>query len=166
MSSEVPFGCSDPPPAELFAEIWRRHGHRCPMSTLGGRLGHAVHRRLGGADLRVRYRIATCAVDGIAVATGCTPIEGTLVVVEEGLHQLSGRSPRGAVTVTIRPDILELAGEFRRFDNALDAERADLSPEALRQRLDEREQRLDRLLVRLCHLPEEQLLLIGDPPAV
>jgi formylmethanofuran dehydrogenase subunit E len=116
--------------------------------------------------LRVRYRIATCAIDGIAVSTGCSQADGSLVVVDEGSHQLSSESSRGSVVVTIRSDILELAGEFRRFDNALEAERAELSPEVLRQRLDEREQRLDLLLVELCRLPEERLLLIEQESEV
>lgn len=135
------------------------------MSTLGGRLGHAARRRLGGDGLRASYRIATCAADGIAVATGCSQGDGTLSVVDAGEHRLilDTTDSRRAVVVVIRPETLTLAATFRDFDNALEAQRATLAPEELQLRLAERERRLDELLFYLCGAPEEQLLRFESP---
>ncbi|OGR32127.1 MAG: hypothetical protein A2091_12625 [Desulfuromonadales bacterium GWD2_61_12] len=135
------------------------------MSTLGGRLGHAARRRLAevdGANLRASYGIATCAVDGIVVTTGCREGAGTLTVEDGGRHQLvlydlvSG----SAVSVEIRPEALALAGEYRRLDAALEQERGSLAAVELARRLEEKERVLDVLLPKLRTLPEEELLLV------
>ena len=61
---------SNPPP--LFARIYARHGHRCPMSTLGGRLGLAALNALGETDgeLKAVFANRTCAIYGITAVTG------------------------------------------------------------------------------------------------
>jgi len=150
---------------ETFEAIWQRHGHRCPMSTLGGRLGHAARRRLPSGDeasLRAIYHITTCAVDGIAVTTGCSEVAGTLRVEDRGRHQLLLRDIRSgcAVEVEIRPETLEMAAIYRRFDEALERERPSLAADQLAQRLQEKERVLEELLPKLRTLPEAELLLV------
>ena len=59
-------------PPDIFQRIYARHGHRCPMSTLGGRMGLAAMTTLGPQpveSLEARYAHDTCAVDGIDVIT-------------------------------------------------------------------------------------------------
>lgn len=154
------------PAPQVFTEIYRRHGHRCPMSTLGGRLGYAARRELAsgsaGAPLLARYHVATCALDGIRHTTGCHEGNGSLLVVEEGRHALAlvRRDDGCGVEVEIRPETLALAGEFRAFDEALDRDRAELSPVGLRERLDERDRLLDELLERLRTVPDAELMLL------
>jgi formylmethanofuran dehydrogenase subunit E len=79
----------DPP--EIFIRIYARHGHRCPMSTLGGRLGLAALKGLGDCDgeLQAVYSHRTCATDGIAETTGCTEEKGSLIVKNDGRHALA-----------------------------------------------------------------------------
>lgn len=154
------------PPAELFSEIRRIHDHYCPMSTLGGRLGFAAWSRLKRRDgLRGVYYIATCAVDGISVATGCDPAAGSLQIEERGLHALwlSGAAGDG-VCVRLRPATLTLAGGYRELDLALERDRAGLTPEELAQRSAEKEAFLDDLLLRLRQLPDEELLEFDECP--
>jgi formylmethanofuran dehydrogenase subunit E len=152
------------PPAELFAEIWRRHGHRCPMSTLGGRLGWAARRQFPAATpagaLHAVYRIDTCAVEGIRCATGCGEVAGTLELRPEGSHRLTlvERGSGRGVDAAIRPATLLLAGEYRQLDDALERERGSLEPAELARRLRAKEAFLDALLERFCTLPEEELL--------
>ena len=81
------------PDRALFAALERLHGHRCPMSILGARMGWAARAALGvDADawkrLRGRYHHRTCAVDGIQLATQCTAGNGNLEVLAEGDHRL------------------------------------------------------------------------------
>lgn len=106
---------------DLFLRIHARHGHYCPMSTLGARLGLAALQALGGnaRDLQACYQIETCAVDGIALTTGCLPEEGSLRVVPAGRHRLqlrdaSGRGVCAELTVTA----LERAAACRRLLDA------------------------------------------------
>lgn len=110
------------------------------------------------------YRIATCAVDGIAVTTGCSEGAGSLKVEDCGKHQLLLRDlGRGvAVVVEIRPETLAMAGVYRRLDAALERDQASLAAAELAQRLKEKEVVLEELLPKLRTLPEEELLLIGD----
>lgn len=103
--------------AELFLRIRARHGHYCPMSTLGGRLGVAALQVLGeeAGKLTARYHIDTCAVDGIAVATGCLPEDGRLTMRPDGLHRLElwGRDGVG-VRAELTSTALERAATCRK----------------------------------------------------
>lgn len=165
MSSDATVCSATAPALEVFEEIWQRHGHRCPMSTLGGRLGYAALRRLAAMDgekLRAIYGIATCAVDGIVVTTGCSEEAGTLIVEDGGLHRLVLRNlaSNSAVAVEIRPETLELAAVYRRLDAALERDRGTLVDSDLAQRREEKERVLDELLPKLRTMPEEELLLV------
>ena len=102
-------------PPEIFARIYTRHGHRCPMSTLGGRLGLAAMTLLGGSvsELQAVYSIRTCAMDGIAETTGCTEEAGTLVLKSDGRHALTLSSPQASVEVELTDEALEMAGRYR-----------------------------------------------------
>jgi formylmethanofuran dehydrogenase subunit E len=77
----------------LFAALERLHGHRCPMSILGARLGWAARAALGTDTdawrrLRGCYHHRTCAVDGIQLSTQCTTGNGNLELLAEGDHRL------------------------------------------------------------------------------
>ncbi|WP_170232908.1 FmdE family protein [Desulfuromonas acetexigens] len=144
---------------EFFADIYALHGHRCPMSTLGGRLGRAATAHVDSLRRRAVYHIDTCALDGIRVATGCHEIR----VVDEGRHVLDlfdDRNGRG-VRVALRPEALAIAGEYRRLDDALDRDRAGLDPTTLAARQSEVNQVLDKVLEQLWTLPDEVLLEIA-----
>jgi len=112
--------------ADLFLRIRARHGHYCPMSTLGGRLGEAALGALGGVsgELHAHYYIDTCAADGIAVATGCLPEDGRLTMRPDGLHRLDLRGEDGVgVRAELTPTALERAAACRKqMDNGEDAD--------------------------------------------
>lgn len=151
------------PPPELFREIYRRHGHRCPMSTLGGRLAWAARRRLGapaGAGLTAVFLHATCAVDGIAVTTGCSVATGTLTVRDLGRHTLVLRGPAAGrrVTVSLRPAALAIAGRYRSVDQDLERRGAGLTVAERSELETARERVLQEVLEQLWSLPEERLL--------
>lgn len=150
-------------PPELFEEIYRRHGHRCPMSTLGGRLGYAAIRHLAAGpeeDLLAIYHIRTCALEGIGVSTGCTLAAGNLRVREEGRHALTlvRRQDGAGVEATLREEALAIAWEYRRVSELLERERPGLSGEELTEREGQREAILEGVLVRLRGEDEEKLL--------
>lgn len=119
---------------ELFLRIHQRHGHYCPMSTLGARLGEAALQALGdsSADLNACYQMETCAVDGIALTTGCLPEEGRLRVQPEGRHRLQLRDGSGReVCAELTASALERAAACRRLLDAGDAA-AEVALAALR----------------------------------
>jgi formylmethanofuran dehydrogenase subunit E len=111
---------------DLFLHIRSRHGHYCPMSTLGGRLGMAALQALGKGvgELTACYHIDTCAADGIAVATGCFPEQKRLTVQNDGRHRLDLRDGDGrGVCAELTPAALEQAANCRkRLDNGEDAD--------------------------------------------
>jgi len=106
---------------DLFLRIRARHGHYCPMSTLGGRLGMAALSALGADSevLMATYCIDTCATDGIAVAIGCRPEKGRLNVRNEGRHRLELRGADGrGIAAELSPHALDEAAACRtRLDN-------------------------------------------------
>ncbi|MBE0616989.1 MAG: formylmethanofuran dehydrogenase subunit E family protein [Proteobacteria bacterium] len=80
-----------PSEPEFFAALALLHGHRCPMSILGARLGLAARSALdapAGQRLSALYRHQTCALDGIQLATHCTLGNGNLRVEHRGEHRL------------------------------------------------------------------------------
>lgn len=148
------------PPIHLFSEIYRIHGHRCPMSTLGGRLGFAARERLfDPSPMSAVYFIDTCAADGIGVMTGCKKEDKTLRIVAKNRHALwlKGHQGRG-VFAELSGQAMTLAGEYRARDLALAQVEGTLSPEVLTQRRAEKELFLDELLQKLWSLPDEELM--------
>lgn len=85
------------------------------MSTLGGRLGLAALAALGNdcGPLTATYGIDTCAVDGIAVATGCLPEQGRLTVRDLGRHRLELRGSGGGVAAELTAAALARAALCR-----------------------------------------------------
>ncbi|WP_432823408.1 FmdE family protein [Trichloromonas sp.] len=147
-----------PVPRALFDEIYARHGHRCPMSTLGGRIGYAAAAQVAAGERLAIYYANTCALDGIRVTTGI----GSPRVIEQGRHALVlvGRADGRGVQVSLRPAALDIAWEYRRVSEALDRDRAGLDEAALAMRQAELAQVLDGVLQRLWTLPDEELLEI------
>ena len=127
----------------FYARLKELHGHRCPMSVMGARLGLAALARVGrhGADgdVRALYRHRTCALDGIQLALGTTLGNNNLAVEEAGEHLLAARNlaTGRAVTVRLTDEALALGrryGEMRRAGGDPGA------MEAILRELEEREE--------------------------
>jgi formylmethanofuran dehydrogenase subunit E len=109
--------------ADFFRFLARFHGHRCPMSILGARLGMAARRHVGrhgeNGDVRAVYRNRTCALDGIAAVLGTTLGNGNIEAVPAGEHVLEARNVTHGLVVRLRLTDFALSrgkayGELRR----------------------------------------------------
>jgi len=149
-------------PPDIFQRIYARHGHRCPMSTLGGRLGLAAMAALGPQPverLEARYAHDTCAVDGIEIATGCRRDNGRLTVTPLGAHALSVVAGEVGVTVSLKDRALEIAWRYRKVDEELEAARgAGRSLDEIEGLVHLRSQVLQEVLELLWTLPDDELL--------
>lgn len=148
----------DPP--EIFTRIYARHGHRCPMSTLGGRLGLVALKLLGDStsELQAIYSHRTCATDGIAETTGCTEAEGSLVVKNDGRHVLSLASAQDSVEVELTAAALEMAGRYRSLCNRLEKSWDDLDSDEQVKRRAEMDAMLDELLPQFWQAEDQKLV--------
>lgn len=156
-----------PPPYAVFAEIYRRHGHRCPMSTLGGRIGHAARARLTAAPARGLYYIATCAADGIEATTGLSRESGSFRVNDSNRHALWLVGADGsAIFAELHPETLQRSAGYRALRQRLETERDTLSEAEIAIREQEILSFLDRLLEELRTLPEDELIRFSSqlPP--
>lgn len=106
----------------LYEVLERLHGHRCPMSILGARMGLAaralLQKRVGfGVRFTARYFHRTCALDGIQLATGCTLGNRNIWVEPEGDHRLTlGVEDRPeAVTVRLTERALERGTQYSKL---------------------------------------------------
>lgn len=76
--------------AEILEILVRDHPHLCPRQILGARMGQAGLGALGfdqppsGKRLLVIIETDGCFLDGLSVATGCTPGHRTLRIVDHG----------------------------------------------------------------------------------
>jgi formylmethanofuran dehydrogenase subunit E len=148
----------DPP--EMFVRIYARHGHRCPMSTLGGRLGLAAMKLLGGStgNLQAIYSNRTCATDGIAEATGCSEDEGSLIVKSDGRHALLLSSAQASVEVELTAEALEMAGRYRSLCNRLENGWDELEADEQIRRRAEMDTMLDELLPQFWQAEDRELV--------
>lgn len=147
-------------PPEIFARIYARHGHRCPMSTLGGRLGLAAKKWLGDSVdvLQAVYSNRTCALDGIAEATGCTEAAGTLVVKSDGRHALTLTRSQTVVEVELTAEALAMAGRYRSLCNRLEVGWDELAADEQARRRAEMDALLDELLPQFWQADDSQLV--------
>ena len=145
---------------EIFDRIYTRHGHRCPMSTLGGRLGLAAIKWLGDStgELQAIYSNRTCATDGIAETTGCTEEKGSLIVKNDGRHALTLSSAQASVEVELTAEALEMAGRYRSLCNRLEKGWDELEADEQAKRRAEMDTMLDELLPQLWQAEDKKLV--------
>ena len=153
---------SDP---AFWESLHRLHGHRCPMSLLGARLALAAREALGpqppAVHFSARYRHQTCALDGIQLATSCTPGNNNLEIDPVGEHHLTLWVQETGTTVCARltDKALELGrayGELRKRLRRLESRSAEACEvEAqMEQALQQLEAAPWPLLVELLAAPE------------
>jgi formylmethanofuran dehydrogenase subunit E len=92
-------------PADFYEFLLRLHGHRCPMSIMGARLGLAARARVGvhgiDGDVSATYMHQTCALDGIMAALGTTPGNNNIAIDPKGLHCLEAINKNLGVRVRV-----------------------------------------------------------------
>jgi len=100
------------------------HGHLCPMSVLGARMGLFALRKLGvkratGIKLIGVIYNDLCAVDGFQFVTGCTTGKRTLIVRNYGMlsADLFDANVRKGVHVSLKalnelPDVMHYALDY------------------------------------------------------
>ena len=145
---------------EIFDRIYTRHGHRCPMSTLGGRLGLAALKSLDDCDgeLQAIYSNRTCATDGIAETTGCTEEKGSLIVKNDGRHALTLSSAQASVEVELTAEALQMAGRYRSLCNRLEHGWDEFEADEQAKRRAEMDAMLDELLPQLWQAEDQKLV--------
>lgn len=102
---------------DLYEQLAKRHGHYCPMSTLGLRLGLEMVRRLSAAEhgtWQLCYQMRTCAADGIAMALENSLLTAELQVDPQGQHLLLCAADDGReLSLGLSAEALLLAGRYR-----------------------------------------------------
>lgn len=168
MSFKRPEMCTIPlPPPDVFIAIRNEHGHYCPMSTCGGRMGWAARKRLEAAGISDRLMALvyarSCALAGIVQTTGCDEATGTLRLLPGGQHRLDLRTESGAgISVQLTAAALRRTGVYRQAHAMLESQRAALSATELRQREAALAVQLDILLDELRTCPDEELMMVTE----
>ncbi len=102
---------------DLYRQLAERHGHYCPMSTLGLRLGLELVRRLradAAGSWQLTYRARTCAADGIALALEASSVPAELQVEPLGQHLLLCVAVDGReLSLGLSAEALQLAAGYR-----------------------------------------------------
>ncbi len=89
-----------------FKGLYVFHGHRCPMSTMGARLGAAAMSGLGVTkadqfNIEAVFHTRNCALDGIQFVTGCTLGNGNIAHEDSGRAALTLRKRDGSRSTTV-----------------------------------------------------------------
>lgn len=126
------------PTTTLSEDFWPflalLHGHRCPMSIMGARLGAAAAARLGRhgekGDVSAVFFNRNCALDGIQLALGTTLGNRNIKVDPRELNFLEAENSDLGLTVKVALTEEALAlgrryGELRRSGGA-EAEREEI----------------------------------------
>jgi len=124
---------------ELFQRLAERHGHYCPMSTLGVRLGEAALQhlsRLPQDDLQLSYLIQTCAADGIRIVFESAGFTPEFSVEPAGQHRLRCRiAADHELSLQLSAEAMQLAAGYRALDAAEQAQRLELLRTVTAERL-------------------------------
>ncbi len=107
----------DFPKSQLFIELAEKHGHYCPMSTLGLRIGWAALRRLKAELQGATFFAQTCARDGIHLALNYDALQ----VEVQGQHLLRFFDKDNHWEIELLAKTLDLAASYRSLPS--DAER-------------------------------------------
>ncbi|MBW6512616.1 MAG: hypothetical protein K0A93_10995 [Desulfuromonadaceae bacterium] len=155
------------PPPDVFIAIRNEHGHYCPMSTCGGRMGWAARKRLEAAGISGRLMALvytrSCALAGIVQTTGCDEATGTLRLLPGGQQRLDLRTESGAgISVQLTAAALRRSGAYRQARAILESQRAALSATELQQREAALAVQLDILLDELRTCPDEELMRVTE----
>lgn len=111
MPESTSMSISSLPDAELFQKLASRHGHFCPMSTLGLRVGWAARRLVQGTLRDAVYCIKTCALDGIQLALDMKDLH----IRESEQHLLILHDDGGWLQLALRAKALQLAASYRQL---------------------------------------------------
>lgn len=113
-----------------FDGLYAFHGHRCPMSTMGARLGAAAMSELGVTksdqfSIQGHYEARNCALDGLQFVTGCTLGNGNIEFADMGKASftLSRRDGTKSVTVSASQAALERFSAHKNLRAELTEER-------------------------------------------
>ena len=124
---------------DLYEQLAERHGHYCPMSTLGLRLGLEAVKYLSATaedDWQLCYQARTCAVDGIGLALEKSSLLAELQVEKQGQHLLLCRSSTGReLSLGLSTEAMQMANDYRTFDAAGQQRQLDLLRNAAAERL-------------------------------
>ena len=115
---------------ELYQRLAERHGHYCPMSTLGVRLGEAALQHLKllpRSDLQLCYLMQTCAADGIRIFLESENFTRELSVEPLEQHRLRCRfAADRELSLQLSAEALQLAAGYRNLDETEKPKRLEL----------------------------------------
>ena len=149
---------------DLFETALKFHGHKCPAMPMGLKAGVAAMKVLGVARARDKElfvesetgkgHAASCFLDGIMVATGCTYGKSNIVkryynkMAFTLIDQKTGR----AVRVSLRPGFFEKALQ----SPFIQKRKSGVPPQNIDPEI------IDPLINRIIGLDEAEFLDIGD----
>lgn len=153
----MPIAYSAPPDAEMSAFLHKFHGHTCPGSLMGLRLGLAAKEALNAqGKITARTFPHACPVDGIQVATGATYGNRAITLEEgNGMYLILTDTKTGKrVEATLTQEAMEKGGGFREFSSKARSLEAG-SPEQL-----EAKKKADDILNWFRTAPDENVVAI------
>lgn len=103
----------------MFDALAVKHGHYCPMSTLGLRIGWAAWRKLQAGSCELTYLTRTCAIDGIQLVFNHEPLQ----IEEQGRHLLCVTDAGSCWQIELRPATLNLAASYQQLTRSDEAEK-------------------------------------------
>lgn len=151
-----------------FKGLYEFHGHRCPMSTMGARLGSAAMAALGVTKsdqflVRGVYTAKNCALDGIQYVSGCTLGNGNIELEDKGVPSftLARRDGRKCVTASASPAAIERFTGHKTLRAELESEK-EISGLARAMEIDARlKSEFDALIDWVQSAPDGELVVIS-----
>ncbi len=115
---------------DIYQQLAARHGHYCPMSTLGVRLGEALVQQLAAANNHVQsvtYHAQTCAVDGLSLVLERQFPELSLTVQAKRQHSLHCQlEDGGELSLSLSERAMQLAAQYRHLQETEQEQQLDL----------------------------------------
>jgi formylmethanofuran dehydrogenase subunit E len=109
-----------------FSEVTKFHGHVCPGTAIGYRVGVIAFNKLETSrstdeELLTIVENDSCSVDAIQIVTGCTMGKGNLIFKDYGKHVYTffNRNSGNVLRISLNISIDEIDSDFSKLrDNA------------------------------------------------
>ena len=145
----------------LFSEVTKFHGHVCPGTAIGYRVGEIAINKLEVSRSTDEELVAvvendSCSVDAIQIVTGCTMGKGNLIFKDYGKHVYTffNRDSGNILRISLNISIDEIDSDFSKLrDNAF-------SESGTEEEKLEFEKHKNKISQEILDMPDKELFMV------
>jgi formylmethanofuran dehydrogenase subunit E len=144
-----------------FSEVTKFHGHVCPGTAIGYRVGVIAFNKLETSrstdeELLAVVENDSCSVDAIQIVTGCTMGKGNLIFKDYGKHVYTffNRNSGNVLRISLNISVDEIDADFSKLRDNAYSESCSVEEKL------EFEKRKNEISQKILDMPDKELFMI------